>query len=165
MVVSKILRTLLPVYAIRVSAIQEMRAVANNTVTLDSLIGRLIPFEMNNFDNSVLPSLESTFKASMRISKSSQRHSSRRDSESKSEEEDLDEIEALMVRRMQRGKGKYKGKLPLVCFNCKKIGHFAARCPNKRKDDRSDNRYFEKKSDRGDNKDYIGYRRSERNDT
>ena len=42
--VSKILRTLLPIYAIRVSAIQEMREVANNIVTLDSLIGRLISF-------------------------------------------------------------------------------------------------------------------------
>src|SRR5271156_723681 len=38
-VVSKILRTLLPTYAIRVSTIQEMRAVANSNVTLGSLIG------------------------------------------------------------------------------------------------------------------------------
>src|SRR5271156_46817 len=152
MVVSKILRTLLPVYAIRVSTIQEMRAVANNTVTLDSLIGRLISFEMNNFDNSVLPNLESAFKSSIRISKSSHRHTSRRDSESESEEEDIDEIEALMDRRTQRGKGKYKGKLPLVCFNCKEIGHFATRCPNIRKDDKSNDRSFENKSNRGDKK-------------
>ena len=67
-VVSKILRTLLPTYAIRVSAIQEMREVANKNVTLDSLIGRLISFEMNNFDNSVLPNIESAFKSSLRIS-------------------------------------------------------------------------------------------------
>ena len=69
------------------------------------------------------------------------------------------------ARRMQRSKGKYKGKLPLVCFNCKEIGKFVARCPNRRKDDKSNDRYVEKKSDRGDNKDYKGYRQSERRDT
>src|SRR5271156_6944421 len=124
MVVSKILRTLLPVYAIRVSAIQEMRVVAKNTVTLDSLIGRLISFEINNFDNSVLPSIEFAFKSSLKISKSSHRHSIRNDSESDNEDQGLDEIEALMARRLQRGKGRYKCKLPLVCFNCIEVGHF-----------------------------------------
>ena len=127
-----------------------MRAVENSNVTLGNLIGRLISFEMNNFDNSVLPNIESAFKSSLRISKSSHKHTMRKDSDSESEEEDLDEIEALVNRRMQRGKGKYKGKLPLVCFNCKEIGHFATRCPNRRKDDRSNDRTFENKSDRGD---------------
>lgn len=39
-----------------------------------------------------------------------------------------DELEALIARRVPRGKGKYKGKLPLKCFSCNKIGHIAARC-------------------------------------
>ena len=30
---------------------------------------------------------------------------------------------------MIRGKGKYKGKIPFKCFNCKKIGYYVARCP------------------------------------
>lgn len=31
---------------------------------------------------------------------------------------------------MKRGTRKFKGKLPLICFNCRDIGHFAAKCPH-----------------------------------
>jgi hypothetical protein len=34
--------------------------------------------------------------------------------------------------------GRYKGKLPLICFNCDGIGHFSNKCPhnkNKRNDE------------------------------
>ena len=50
-VVSKVLRTLLPIYAIRVFAIQEMRCDPNSNITLDALVGRLIAFELDNYDN------------------------------------------------------------------------------------------------------------------
>ena len=50
-VVSKVLRTLLIVFAIRVSIIQEARCDPNCIITLDSLVGRLIAFELDNFDN------------------------------------------------------------------------------------------------------------------
>jgi hypothetical protein len=33
------------------------------------------------------------------------------------------------VRKLKRGTGKYKGKLPLMCFNCGKIGHFSNKFP------------------------------------
>ena len=61
--VSKVLRTLLPIYAIRVSTIQEMRCTTD--VTLDALVGRLKNFELDNFDNySPNPStLEFAFQA------------------------------------------------------------------------------------------------------
>ena len=44
-------------------------------------------------------------------------------------EEDVDQIEALLARRFQRGKGKLKGKLPIICFNYNEVGHINTRCP------------------------------------
>ena len=39
---------------------------------------------------------------------------------------------ALLVRRFHRRKGKFKGKLPIICFNCNEVGHIATRCTQKK---------------------------------
>ena len=52
-IVSKVLRTFLPIYVIRVSSIQEMRCDPNNKLTLNCLVRRLTSFELDNFDNYV----------------------------------------------------------------------------------------------------------------
>ena len=64
-VVNKVLRTLLPIYAIKVLVIQERRCDPHNQINLDSLVVRLTTFELDNYDNYAPSSknLESTFEA------------------------------------------------------------------------------------------------------
>lgn len=52
-VISKVMRTLLPVYAIQVATIQELKSIDKTKVTLDSIIGKLTGFELNSYDGSV----------------------------------------------------------------------------------------------------------------
>jgi hypothetical protein len=41
---------------------------------------------------------------------------------------------ANFVKRLNKGtNGKYRGNIPLNCFNCDGIGHFANKCPHKKK--------------------------------
>jgi hypothetical protein len=41
---------------------------------------------------------------------------------------------ANFVKKLNKGtNGKYKGKLPLICFNYDGIGHFSNKCPHKKK--------------------------------
>jgi hypothetical protein len=41
---------------------------------------------------------------------------------------------ANFVKRLNKGtNGRYRGKIPLICFNCDGIGHFANKCPHKKK--------------------------------
>ena len=54
-------------------------------------------------------------------------------SDSDMDEEDVEQLEALLARRFHKGKGKFKGKLPIMCFNYKGVGHNAARCTQKKK--------------------------------
>jgi hypothetical protein len=45
-----------------------------------------------------------------------------------------DEEVANFVKRMNKGTdGRYRGKPPLICFICDGIGHFANKCPHKKK--------------------------------
>jgi hypothetical protein len=39
-----------------------------------------------------------------------------------------EEEEANFIKKLKKGSGKFKGKLPFKRFNCGKIGHFANKC-------------------------------------
>ena len=54
---------------------------------------------------------------------------------SKNQTENLDDEEALFIKKIEKGTGKYKGKLPLKCFNYGIIGHFASKCTYPKQDD------------------------------
>ena len=93
----KYLRTLPPIYAIRVSAIQELRCVQGNTLTFEGIVGRLTAFELSNFDNYRPENLESSFKEKLTLkdieevkSKKKSRKGKHASSNSSIDEEDVE---------------------------------------------------------------------------
>ena len=77
---------------------------------VDELHGILTTYKMRNGLNETSKK-EAAFKVS-----------------SKNESENLDDEEVLFVSKLKKGTGKYKGKIPLKCFNCGRIGHFSHKC-------------------------------------
>ena len=102
-------------------------------------MGRLTAFELSNFDNYRPKNLESSFKAKLLLKdttevkpKKKKRKIKYTSSDRNTDEEDVEQLEALLARRFHKGKGKFKGKLPIICFNCNEIGHITVRCPQKK---------------------------------
>jgi hypothetical protein len=85
----------------------------------DQLLGTLTTYEMRIVKDKPT-SREASFKAS------------------RNEDSEPDEIEAKFVKRLKKGSTKYKGKLPLKCFNYGRIGHFANKFPHKGNDQTCD---------------------------
>jgi hypothetical protein len=74
---------------------------------------------------------EAAFKASKRLK---QKKKEQEEYSSNNNVSENDEEVANFVKRLNKGtNGKYKGKLPLICFNCDGIGHFANKCSHKKK--------------------------------
>ena len=108
------LRTLLPIYVIRVSTIQELRCIPSSNLTLEGLVDRLTTFELSNFDNFKSENVESSFKDKLSLKEHNEKKKKKVkyvSSESDTNEEDVEQLEALLARIFHRGKGKFKGKL------------------------------------------------------
>ena len=89
-------------------------------MTIDELHGIFSAYEMITGQNGSSKK-EATFKAVSKI-----------------HYEDLDDDEALFIKKLERGTGKYKGKLPLKCFNYGIIGHFSNKYSYPKQEDSDD---------------------------
>ena len=108
-VVIKILRTLPMRYDSKVSTLEERDDL--KIVIVDELHGILNAYEMRIGLNET-----SKKKATFKVS-------------SKNQSENLDDEQALFIKKIERGTNKYKGNLPLKCFNYGRIGPFDPKCP------------------------------------
>ena len=101
-----------------------MRCDPNRNITLDALVGRLTSFELDNYDNNVPSSknIESTFEAKISFQKREKKSKANQSGTEEEKEEisnsDLEVVEALLARKYSKGRGKYTGKIPLICFSC-----------------------------------------------
>ncbi|XP_042518445.1 uncharacterized protein LOC122092169 [Macadamia integrifolia] len=131
----------------KVSAIEESKDL--NTMKLDELHGTLIAYEMRMVKSKPIEK-EVAFKALKKLKINE-------DSEQKDSD---DELIAYLARKLKKDRGKYKGKLPLKCFNCDGIGHFSSKCPkNDKLSDSEDEDAQESKFKKGKKK-FIPKRRN-----
>ena len=105
--VSKVLRTLPMRYNPKVSTLEERDYLKK--IIMDELNGILTAYEIRIGQNGTSRK-EAAFKASI-----------------KNQLENPNDEEAVFINELERGTGKYKGKLPLKCFNCGRIGHFSSK--------------------------------------
>ena len=84
-------------------------------------------FELDNYCNYVLTSknIESAFEAKLSLKEKGKEikesQSESEDELEKSSDSDLKVVETLLARKYSRGKGKYKGEVPLIYFHVRKL--------------------------------------------
>jgi hypothetical protein len=130
LVVQKVLRSLLLKYDAKVSAIEETRDLTK--MAMDELHGTLMAYEMRTGTESDQTNNEAAFKAIKNT---------------KDKDNDLDEKITNFVRRFQKGSGRYKGKSPLKCFNCGRIGHIVENCYYKKRSLNNKKSFYSKDDD------------------
>jgi hypothetical protein len=105
-------------YDANISTIEDRHDL--DTLIVDQLHEIFTAYEMRTWNDKPTKD-ETTFKASKANKK--QEHMSH---EYQSDISDVEE--ANFIKKLQKGSGKYKGKLPFKCFNYGRIGHFANKC-------------------------------------
>jgi hypothetical protein len=127
-IVQKVLRSLPMRFDPKISALEERSDL--NSISMDELHGIFTAYEMRTKqENSDVK--EAAFKASKRSKKKEKKQEEHSSNSDVSED---DEEVANFVKRLNKGTDcRYRGKLPLICFNCDGIGHFSNKCPHKKK--------------------------------
>jgi hypothetical protein len=123
----------------KISSLEERENI--NSIRMDKLRGVFIAYEMRTKQEN--PDVkEATFKASKR-SKKKGKQQEKYNSNNSDVSEDDEEV-TNFVKRMNKGTDdKYRGNIPLICFNCDGISHFANKCPHKK--NRNDEGYQKRK--------------------
>jgi hypothetical protein len=137
-IVQKVLRSLPMRFDPKISTLEERSYL--NSISMDELHGIFTTYEMETEQKN--PDIkEATFKASK---KSKQKGKQKEEHSNNSDISEYDEEVANFVKRLNKGTdGRYRGKIPLICFNCDGIGHFSNKCPYKKK--RNDEGYSKDK--------------------
>jgi hypothetical protein len=127
-IVQKELRSLPMRFNPKISTLEERSDL--NSINMDKLHGIFTAYEMRT-EQENLDVKEASFKAS-KISKQKKKEQEEYSNNNDISKDD-DEV-ANFVKRLNKGtNGRYEGKIPLICFNCDGIGHFANKCPHKKK--------------------------------
>jgi hypothetical protein len=127
-IVQKIQRSLPMRFVPKISTLEEISDL--NSINMDELYGIFTTYEMRNEEEN--PNIkEAAFKASKKSKKNGRKKEEHSNSSDVSED---DEGVANFVKRLNKGTdSRYRGKLPLICFNFDGIGHFANNFPYKKK--------------------------------
>jgi len=118
--VEKVLRSLSSKFESKVSAIEEKQKL--QSISMSQLHEILTAFEMRK--GGPLERREAAFKASGKGDYNESGHMSEGEEESN------------FVKNLQRGTGRFRGKLPFKFFACGRVSHYAAKCPHKDKLDK-----------------------------
>jgi hypothetical protein len=95
---------------------------------MDELYGIFTAYEMR-IEHENIDVKEAAFKAS----KISNQNKKEEYSNNSDDSEDDEEV-ANFIKILNKGtNGRYRGNIPLICFNFDGIGHFANKCPHKKK--------------------------------
>jgi hypothetical protein len=127
-IVQKVLRSLPMRFNPKILALEEISDL--NSIIMDELYGIFIAYEMRTEQEN--PDVKAiAFKASKRSKKKKKKQKEYSSNNDVSED---DEEVSNFVKILNKGmNGRYRGKLPLICFNCDGIGHFSNKCSHKKK--------------------------------